>query len=140
MELTSLTMSCNVTPELCYPSSAPTTTAPQFKEEPIDDDSYLLYRRSPSYHPHSPTPESNLGSDPTIPPCTTPPMSLACTPTPPAVNGGLMSPITPQHHAPQPAPGVHPGPPWMLWHELPGIPTYAITDNGHTKALPYISF
>ena len=28
----------------------------------------------------------------------------------------------------------------MLWHKLPGIPTYAITDNRHTKALPYISF
>ena len=133
-------MSCNGTPELHYPSSSPTPTIPQFKEEPIDDDSYLLYGRSPSYHPCSPTPGNNPGSDPTIPPCTTPPTSLAHTPTLPAVNGRLMSPITPQHHIPQPAPRVHLGPPWMLWHKLSRIPTYTINDNRHTKALPYISF
>ena len=134
-------MSLHGTPELRYPESTPTPSAPQCKREPIDNDYALLHRRSPSYHPRSPTPDSYPNSGPTISLCPTPPTSLARTPTLPTMTGRLLSPVTERAtNSPERGPGVYPGPPWMCWHDLPGIPTYAINDNGEMKALPYISF
>jgi len=134
-------MSPNGTPELQYPESTPTPSAPRWKQEPIDDDAFLLHGKSPSYHPRSPTPDDLPGSNPTIYSCPTPPTSLARTPTPPTMTGRLPSPITEQiNNSPENGPGVYPGALWMRWHDLPGIPTFAVNDNGQMKALPYVSF
>ena len=73
--------------------------------------------------------------------CPTPPTSLVHTPTPPKITGRLLSPITKWvNDSPKNGPGVYPRALWMHWHDLPGIPTFAVNDNRQMKALPYVSF
>lgn len=115
--------------QLLNGNGSPTLTKPSFSPEDT----------LPITHVPDPRRPSGLRFDDFSVPYT--PTSLARTPTPPTMAGELPSPVTERvNGSPKRGPEVYPGPPWIHWDGIPGIPTSTVNDDGQVKALPYASF